>query len=164
MVELFSCLPCHLTFSLQLAWLLSISNSCVSSHLLGLHVTLRRSYGLSVQKCFSPPRTQLDFQSNSAKKKCILLITNMRPLSRGFEAKYEESNRLIDLFSLYVLFSQFRPRDCQLYARGCTSIGHLKETVLQGTITWSEMGKQNIQAKKVYFDMSHLSLRTKYEF
>ena len=64
------------------------------------------------------------------KKKCIVLITNMRPLSRGFEAKYEESNRLIDLFSLYVLFSQFRPRDCQLYARGCTSIGHLKETVL----------------------------------
>ena len=43
------------------------------------------------------------------------------PLSRGFEAKYEERNRLIDLFSLYVLFSQFRPRDvlygiCLLYA------------------------------------------------
>ena len=27
---------------------------------------------------------------------------------------------------------------------------HLKETVLWGTITWSEMGKQNIQGKKVY--------------
>ena len=90
----------------------------------------------------------------------------MRPLSRGFEAKYEERNRLIDHFSLYVLFSQFRPRDvlygiCLLYANRmhvpCTCIqdtGNLKETVLWGTITWSEMGKQNIQAKKVYFDMS----------
>ena len=29
--------------------------------------------------------------------------------------------------------------------------GHLEETVIWGTITWSEMiGKQNIQAKKVY--------------
>ena len=28
---------------------------------------------------------------------------------------------------------------------------HLNETVLWGTITWSEVGKQNIQAKKVYF-------------
>ena len=37
------------------------------------------------------------------------------------------------------------------YARGCTCIRrHLEETVLWGTITWSEMGKQNIQAKKVY--------------
>ena len=26
----------------------------------------------------------------------------------------------------------------------------MKETVLWGTITWSETGKQNIQAKKVY--------------
>ena len=31
---------------------------------------------------------------------------------------------------------------------------NLKETVLSGNITWSEMGKQNIQAEKVYFDMS----------
>ena len=27
---------------------------------------------------------------------------------------------------------------------------HLKETVLRGNIAWSEMGKQSIQAKKVY--------------
>ena len=27
---------------------------------------------------------------------------------------------------------------------------HLKETVLRGNITWSEMGEQSIQAKKVY--------------
>ena len=34
---------------------------------------------------------------------------------------------------------------------GCTCIErHLKETVLCGTITRSEMGKQNIQAKKVF--------------
>ena len=33
-------------------------------------------------------------------------------------------------------------------ARGCTCIGRrLKETVLSGTITWSEIVKQNIQAK-----------------
>ena len=37
------------------------------------------------------------------------------------------------------------------YARGCTCIGwHLKERFLQGTITWSEMGKQSIQDRKVY--------------
>ena len=53
----------------------------------------------------------------------------------------------IDLFSLYVLFSQWA-RDI-LYVRGCTWIGRdLKETVLLGNITWSAMGKQNVQAKK----------------
>ena len=70
----------------------------------------------------------------------------------------------MDLFSLYVLFSQLRPRDVlqgiclfvsslimHTYARGCTfTRRHLKETVLWGTITWSEMGKKNRQAKKVY--------------
>ena len=35
-------------------------------------------------------------------------------------------------------------------ARTCIT-RHLNETVLWGTITWSEVGKQNIQAKKVYF-------------
>ena len=39
------------------------------------------------------------------------------------------------------------------YTRGCTWIRrHLKETVLWGTITWSVLGKQNIQAKKVHLD------------
>ena len=33
----------------------------------------------------------------------------------------------------------------------CTCIRrHLKETIPSSSITWSEMGKQNIQAKKVY--------------
>ena len=37
------------------------------------------------------------------------------------------------------------------YSRGCTCVRRqLKETVFRGTITWSEMEKQNIQAKKVY--------------
>ena len=37
----------------------------------------------------------------------------------------------------------------QTHNFGCTCIGwHLKETVLWGTIMWSEMGKQNIDAKK----------------
>ena len=67
---------------------------------------------------------------------------------------------VIDLFSLYVLFSHFRPRDalmgiCLLsfisYAHICTCIRrHLKETIPSSSITWSEMGKQNIQAKEVY--------------
>ena len=40
----------------------------------------------------------------------------------------------------------------QTDARGCTCIRrHLNEAFLYGTITWSEMGKQNIQAKKVYY-------------
>jgi len=38
----------------------------------------------------------------------------------------------------------------QTYVRGCTCIGqHIKETFLWGTITFPEMGKQNLQAKKV---------------
>ena len=81
----------------------------------------------------------------------------------------------MDLFSLYVLFSQLRPRDVlqgiclfvfslimHTYAHGCTfTRRHLKETVLWGTITWSEMGKKNRQAKKVYLGFwvtSHLPL------
>ena len=41
------------------------------------------------------------------------------------------------------------------YARGCTCVRrHLNETVLLGDITWSEIGKQNIQAKKVYYFLS----------
>ena len=37
------------------------------------------------------------------------------------------------------------------YAYICTCIRrHLKETIPSSSITWSEMGKQNIQAKEVY--------------
>ena len=43
------------------------------------------------------------------------------------------------------------------YARGCTCIRQqLKETVLRGTITWSEMGKQNLQAKRVNYNSDRL--------
>ena len=38
------------------------------------------------------------------------------------------------------------------YAYICTCIRrHLKETIPSSSITWSEMGKQNIQAKEVYY-------------
>ena len=41
------------------------------------------------------------------------------------------------------------------YARGCTFLRrHLNETVLWGNITWPEIGKQNIHAKKVYYFLS----------
>ena len=65
------------------------------------------------------------------------------------------------VISLFVLFFQFRPRDilrgliCLLYNYACIYMWvhvpktTLKETVLWGTITWSEMGKQNMQAKTV---------------
>ena len=37
------------------------------------------------------------------------------------------------------------------YALICTCIRrHLKETIPSSSITWSEMGKQNVQAEKVY--------------
>ena len=64
----------------------------------------------------------------------------------------------IDLFSLYVLFSHFRPRDAtrgnsffqmSSYARANLLMKKQKENSHEG-ITWSEMGKQNVQAEKVY--------------
>ena len=88
----------------------------------------------------------------------------------------------IDLFSLYILFSHFRPRDALMgifvlfffisYAYICTCIRrHLKETIPSSSITWSDMGKQNIQAKEVYwrkdvakrvqFRLQRLSVRKK---
>ena len=68
----------------------------------------------------------------------------------------------IDLFSLYVLFSHFRPRDAtrgnsffqmSSYARANLRITNEKgkENSHVG-ITWSEMGKQDVQAEKVYCD------------
>ena len=66
----------------------------------------------------------------------------------------------IDLFSLYVLFSHFRPRDAtpensffqvSSYARANVRITceKTKENSHEN-ITWSEIGKQNVQAEKVY--------------
>ena len=69
----------------------------------------------------------------------------------GFCARAE-----IDLFSLYILFSHFRPRDATrgnsfFYARANLRITNekKKENSHEG-ITWSEMAKQNVQAEKVY--------------
>ena len=43
------------------------------------------------------------------------------------------------------------------YAYICTCIRrHLKETVPSSSITWSEMGKQNVQAEKVYWKVADL--------
>ena len=75
----------------------------------------------------------------------------------------------MDLFSLYVLFSHFRPRDVpkgipfcfyMSYAYICTCRRrHLKESVPWSNITWSEMGKQNVQAKEVHCALGHLKQR-----
>ena len=75
---------------------------------------------------------------------------------------YGSSSKLftIDLFGLYILFSHFRPRDANRrnsffqmssYARANLRITNekQKENSHEG-ITWSEMGKQNVQAEKVY--------------
>ena len=67
---------------------------------------------------------------------------------------------LIDLFSLYVLFSHLRPRDgtkgnsffqMSSYARANVRITKEKNKrkIPMRAFTWSEMGKQNVQAKKV---------------
>ena len=70
------------------------------------------------------------------------------------------STNIIDLSSLYILFSHFRSRDAtrgnsffqmSSYARANLRITNekQKENSHEG-ITWSEMGKQNVQAEKVY--------------
>ena len=76
-----------------------------------------------------------------------------------FEAKKKIARKEENTFlACYVLFSQFRhvmfSREFTFssfinYAYICTCVRrHLDETVLWGNITWSEIGKQNIQAKK----------------
>ena len=76
----------------------------------------------------------------------------------------------IDLLSLCILFSHFKPRDALMgisllcffnsHAYICTCIRrHLKETIPSSSITWSEMRRQNIQAKEVYlFVFSHTEM------
>ena len=77
--------------------------------------------------------------------------------SRGWSWRRRPAHLLeasIELFSLYALFSQFRPHDA--VQRICLLSFHKicvymrVEIVLCGTIIWSEMGKQNIQVKKFY--------------
>ena len=81
-------------------------------------------------------------------------------LHKGFRRAYYRRGwyprRLIELFSLYVLFSQKRSRGnltlCLVinYAYLCTWIWrNLKETVPQSIITWPVLWKQNVQAKEV---------------
>ena len=70
----------------------------------------------------------------------------------------------MNLFSLYILFSHFRSRDVTLgngffqmwsYARAYVCITHEKQKENSlGNITWSEMGKQNVQAKEVHWFVS----------
>ena len=71
-------------------------------------------------------------------------------------------DKKIDLFSLYVLISHFRPRDAtrgnsffeiSSYARAnvrMTIEKNKKEIPVRALIKWFEMGKQNVQAEKVY--------------
>ena len=94
---------------------------------------------------------------STKKPECLLMLYKRL----GF-IEYPFIDTTIDLFSLCVLFSHFRSRDalmgifllffCISYAYICRCIRrHLKETIPSSSITWSEMGKQNIQAKEVYF-------------
>ena len=81
-------------------------------------------------------------------------------LSHWISLLWSDENR-IDLFSLYVLFSHFSPRDgtpencffqIQSYARAsmCMCMHNFKMKRQKANslenITWSELGKQNIQA------------------
>ena len=80
--------------------------------------------------------------------------------------RYRHALYQIDLFSLYILFSHFRPRDAtrgnsffqmSSYARANLRITNEKQTENSHEgITWSEMGKQNVQAEKVYCRVSLL--------
>ena len=71
---------------------------------------------------------------------------------------------IINIFSLYVLFSHSRPRDgtpdncsfkCRLcrrpraYSRNVISIYFEKVNFIEN-ITWSKLGKRNLQIKKVF--------------
>ena len=66
----------------------------------------------------------------------------------------------IDIFSLHVLFSPFRPRDVtqknSFFKISSYARAYVKENSLEN-ITWSKMGKQNVQAKQV--DCIGLDLR-----
>ena len=92
-----------------------------------------------------------------------MFVTFQRVWKNGSLIKYCQCYETIDLFSLYILFSHFRPRDAtrgnsffqmSSYARANLRITNekQKENSHEG-ITWSEMGKQNVQAEKVYWLM-----------
>ena len=94
--------------------------------------------------------------------KCFQVIRAcyISPNSEVFLFQKSSRKDQIDLFSLYILFSHFRPRDAtrgnsffqmSSYARANLRITNKKqkENSHEG-ITWSEMEKQNVQAEKVY--------------
>ena len=68
----------------------------------------------------------------------------------------------MELFSLYVLFSHFRPRDAtrgnSFFQMSSCARANVRITNDKNTkgkfpnegITWYEMGKENVQAKEVY--------------
>ena len=82
----------------------------------------------------------------------------------------------IDLFSLYVLFFHFRPRDAtrgnslfqmSFYPRANVRITNEKKKQKENShegITWSEMKKQNVQVKKVYFEFLNLDFKRQLDF
>ena len=59
------------------------------------------------------------------------------------------STKPIDLFGLYILFSQYRSCDNSLEAWSFNEQN--KRPNLLSIITWSVLGKQNVQAEKVYY-------------
>ena len=65
--------------------------------------------------------------------------------------------KTINLFSLYVLFSHFRPRDATRGNSFFQMSSYARANSLEG-ITWSEMGKQNVQTKKVYCKYQYVSM------
>ena len=72
----------------------------------------------------------------------------------------------IDLFSLYVLFSHFRPRDAtrrnsffQMSSYAGANVRITNEKKMGNShegITWSEMGKKNVQAKNAYWKTNNM--------
>ena len=68
-----------------------------------------------------------------------------------------ETHIEVDLFSLYVLFSHFRPRDVtreNCFFQIMHTVCIINERQLANSVenvTRSKLGKQNIQAKKVYY-------------
>ena len=96
----------------------------------------------------------LDFTSS-------LGIFRLSPPKRE-SPRHKVAENTIDLFSLYDLFSHFCPRDAtrgnsffqMSYARANVRITNEKKKQKENShegIAWSEMGKQNVQAKEVNY-------------
>ena len=87
---------------------------------------------------------------------CVCVIPSYISVSHA--KKHKKRNLTIDLFSLYVLFSQIREFAFWLslimhtYARGCTCTDDIRKKQFSGVpsrgLKWKDI--QNIQAKKIY--------------